>query len=122
MTKTGFEAPHAGLALATSLAAFVNASLLYRGLRREGVYRPGPGWGGLILKVALASSVMAIAIADLAGPLDPWLAAAGVTRASWLFGCVLAGAAAYFATLALLGVRPADFRAGLRGKSGGPSV
>jgi len=35
---------------------------------------------------------------------------------------VLAGAAAYFVTLALLGVRPADFRSGLRGKSGGPSV
>ena len=28
---------HVGLALATSLAAFVNAGLLYRGLRREGV-------------------------------------------------------------------------------------
>ena len=122
MTQTGFEAPHTGLALATSLAAFVNAGLLYRGLRREGVYLPGPGWGGLILKVVFASSVMAIGIAYLAGPLDPWLAATGVTRVSWLLGCVLAGAAAYFATLALLGVRPADFRSGLRGKSSGPSV
>ncbi|MCZ6499851.1 MAG: polysaccharide biosynthesis C-terminal domain-containing protein, partial [Gammaproteobacteria bacterium] len=116
------EAPHTGLALATSLAAFVNASLLYRGLRREGVYRPGPGWGALIIKVILASSVMAVGIFYIAGPLDPWLVAAGATRALRLFACVLAGAVAYFATLALLGVRPADFRSGLRGKSGGPSV
>jgi len=40
---------HAGLALATSLAAFVNAGLLFMGLYRQGVYRPQlivPSWAG----------------------------------------------------------------------------
>jgi len=74
------------------------------------------------VKVLFASVVMAMGIAYLAGPLDPWLAATGVKRALWLFGCVVAGAVAYFSVLAVLGIRPADFRSGLRGKSGGPSV
>ncbi len=35
----GFEGPHAGLALASSVAAYLNAMLLYRGLRkRAGVF------------------------------------------------------------------------------------
>jgi len=41
---SGLAAPHAGLALSTSLAAFVNAWLLYRGLRRSQVYQPAAGW------------------------------------------------------------------------------
>jgi len=37
---------HAGLALATALSAWMNASLLLlRGLYREGVFRPLSGWG-----------------------------------------------------------------------------
>ena len=39
---------HAGLALATSLAAFINAGLLYRGLRLGGHHRPRPGWGAFV--------------------------------------------------------------------------
>ncbi|BCX81489.1 putative peptidoglycan lipid II flippase [Methylomarinovum caldicuralii] len=50
---------HAGLALATSLAACVNGGLLLRRLRRLGVYRPGPGWWGLLLRVVVANGVMA---------------------------------------------------------------
>ena len=42
---------HAGLALATSLGACGNAGLLYWGLRRRGVYRPGAGWSGFLLKL-----------------------------------------------------------------------
>jgi len=33
-----------GLALATSLAAFLNAGLLMQGLRADGVFRFQPGW------------------------------------------------------------------------------
>ncbi|HBO12832.1 MAG TPA: murein biosynthesis integral membrane protein MurJ, partial [Halieaceae bacterium] len=37
---------HVGLALATSVAAYLNAGLLWRGLRREGIYRFDPAWRG----------------------------------------------------------------------------
>ena len=48
MVRYGYRAPHAGLALATTLSAFLNAGLLYRGLRRSQVYRPGGDWGALV--------------------------------------------------------------------------
>src|SRR5678809_615049 len=35
---------HAGLALAIGLGACLNAALLYRGLRKSGIYTPQPGW------------------------------------------------------------------------------
>ena len=53
-----FPLAHAGLALATSLSATLNAFLLYRGLRREGVSQPEAGWPLLIRRGVLASAVM----------------------------------------------------------------
>ena len=50
----GWEAPHAGLALSTSLGSFINSGLLYRGLRRSGVLLPAPGWGRFLARVAVA--------------------------------------------------------------------
>ncbi|MES1944131.1 integral membrane protein MviN [Salinisphaera sp. PC39] len=99
-------APHAGLALATSLGAFVNAGLLYRRLRRDGVYRPTPGWVRLAAQVALASAAMAAMLAYAAGPLADWLAWDAARRAATLGGLVAGGAAVYFGVLFAAGVRP----------------
>ncbi|MDH4015570.1 MAG: murein biosynthesis integral membrane protein MurJ, partial [Chromatiales bacterium] len=68
MIESGFSAPHAGLALATALAAALNAILLYRGLRKAGVYRPGDGWSWLVVRVGVASAAMALVLWQLAGP------------------------------------------------------
>ena len=51
---------HAGLALATSLAAFVNAGLLMRALLKSGVYQPEKGWLLFAGKVLLANCVAGI--------------------------------------------------------------
>ena len=40
-----FKGPHTGLALASSVAAYINAGLLFRALLRQGTYRPEAGWG-----------------------------------------------------------------------------
>ncbi len=53
-----FPLAHAGLALATSLGAFLNASLLLFALLKSGVYQPSPGWRIFILRIILASSAM----------------------------------------------------------------
>ncbi len=37
-----FKGPHTGLALASSVAAYINAGMLYRGLRKQGAYRRNP--------------------------------------------------------------------------------
>ena len=49
---------HTGLALATSVAAFVNAGLLYAGLKRRGVYQSQTAWLALVVKVVVASILM----------------------------------------------------------------
>jgi putative peptidoglycan lipid II flippase len=101
---------HAGLALATSLAALLNAGLLYRGLRRAGVHRPRPGWGAFAGQVAGAATLMAVVVVVLAPPAPEWTAAGLAERATRLVGLVGAGAGAYALGLALLGMRPRSLR------------
>src|SRR5699024_11194912 len=106
----GWAAPHVGLALGTSLGAFVNAGLLYRYLRRDDAYRPAPGWArlsGCVLAASVAmSALLLFGMADL--PL--WLARNAGQRVFWLLLWIGAAVLVYFAVLALLGVRPRHFR------------
>ncbi len=104
--QLGWVAPHAGLALATSMGAFVNAGLLYRRLRRDGVYRPLAGWGRLGLQVTMASIAMATVLLWLSGDLANWFAMDLWARIILLVEVILAGGATYFAVLFLCGVRP----------------
>ncbi|MCP5328349.1 MAG: murein biosynthesis integral membrane protein MurJ [Steroidobacteraceae bacterium] len=107
----GFPVPHVLLATSTCVSAAVNALLLWRGLRREGVYRPGPGWGLLLLRVGLASLVMAGALIWSAGEVGVWLEARPVERVGRLAVSIVLAAATYFAMLWLAGLRPAHLRA-----------
>ncbi len=100
---------HAGLTLATSLGAGVNAGALYWFLRRSGHYRPAPGWWRFLGKVGVALVVLAGVLAWLTAPAPVWFAAGLFERAARLAGLVVAGAAVYFATLFALGFRVADF-------------
>src|SRR5690606_33716575 len=59
LTQLGFDAVHAGLAAATSIAAILNAGLLLRGLLGARVFRPRPGWSVLLARVAVAVAAMA---------------------------------------------------------------
>ncbi len=63
MVMLGIPGPHAGLALATSLAAWLNASLLYRTLGKQQVFTPQAGWPRLLLQLALAGTVLTAAAA-----------------------------------------------------------
>jgi putative peptidoglycan lipid II flippase len=101
---------HAGLALSISVAAMVNAALLYRGLRRHAVYAPQPGWGKFLLKLLLAMIAMGGFLFFAVGDESRWLQLGLVTRLWQVGGLVLGGGAIYFATLFALGFRPADFR------------
>lgn len=93
---------HAGLAAATSLAAYLNALLLLRGLRRSGVYRPQPGWGRFLGRVATATAVMTLLLWLGSGTLDTWLARSATERGLHLLVWVLAGLAGYGAMLRAL--------------------
>jgi len=110
LTRIDYEATHAGLALAISIAALVNALLLYRGLRRDGVIARAAAWLKLLPKIVVASSLMTLSIVQIQGTLDWWLGASILSRSGWLALCIGAGAVSYFVALLLMGVRPAQFR------------
>ena len=100
---------HAGLALASSLAAWLNAALLLRSLRSGGIYRPEPGWTRFLGQVGVAAVALALVLTWLHGPDGDWLADGGIRRVAMLAGLVAAGAFTWFAVLAASGVRPRDF-------------
>jgi putative peptidoglycan lipid II flippase len=100
---------HAGLALAIGLGACLNAALLYRGLRRGGIYTPQPGWDVFVLKVLAANFFMAVVLFSTMGEPSWWFAASWQKKLPALIGLVVLGAAAYGAALALFGFRPRDF-------------
>ena len=100
---------HAGLALAIGLGACLNAALLYRGLRANGVYTPQPGWVVFLLKVAAAVGFMAVVLFSSMGEASWWLHAGWQKKLPAVLGLVALGAAAYGATLALFGFRLRDF-------------
>ncbi len=97
---------HTGLALATSLAAFLNAWLLYRGLRRDGVYQLQQGWGWVMLRVLLGSGLMALLLWFGVDDILVWEMWPWWQRMLQLVMWVAAGGALYFAVLWVMGVRP----------------
>ena len=110
MVGYGVAGPHAGLAAATSLAAILNAALLYRGLIKGKILRHSKGWPLLLLRVGLANVVMLAVIYQLNRPLEWWIAASMTTRIGWLSVTVVASGVAYFAALLLTGTRLSQFR------------
>jgi putative peptidoglycan lipid II flippase len=99
---------HTGLAIAISIAAYVNAGLLFLRLRREGAYRPQPGWGLLIARAGAASLAMGVMLYFGAGDLDGWLTAPAFERVGRLSIWVAAGIVGYLVVILMLGVRPSQ--------------
>ena len=105
-----FPLQHAGLALATTLSAFLNAGLLFRGLKRAKVYRPGAGWSVFFVRLLLANLAMAGTLIWLVADLEQWLAWSLVDRVLQTALLVLAGVVVYGLSLLVSGVRPRHFK------------
>ncbi len=101
-----WPAPHAGLALAGSLGAFINASLLYRQLRLSGAYTPGAGWVLLLGRVGAGCIVMGLLLHVGAVDTLTWMSRTAVQRVGWLSFWLVIGVVVYFLVLTVLGVRP----------------
>jgi putative peptidoglycan lipid II flippase len=104
----GFPAPHVLLATSTSLAAAINTVLLWRGLKRDGIYRPEPGWPRLLAQIVAANGVMAAVLWWISGDLQAWAIARPLERVLRCGLCILAGAMVYFASLFTFGTRYRD--------------
>ncbi|MAN52696.1 MAG: murein biosynthesis integral membrane protein MurJ [Marinimicrobium sp.] len=105
-----FNIGHVGLALATAVSAYLNAYLLFRGLRRLGVYRQEPGWARRLLSFGGANAAM---VAALVGGLSVWT---GWQEWFWwqrgwrlAVLCIL-GLAVYGASLRIMGIKFSEFR------------
>ncbi|MBK9132332.1 MAG: murein biosynthesis integral membrane protein MurJ [Gammaproteobacteria bacterium] len=105
MVVWNIPAPHAGLALATTLAAFLNAGLLFSRLHRKQWYRPAPGWRRLILQVAAAVSVMTLSLVLISGDDSTWAGQGWHDRVFRLALCTSTGLVVYVLGLWVLGLR-----------------
>ncbi len=110
LVLSDYEAPHIGLALATSLSAYINAMLLYNGLRNIGVFQPQDGWLAWIFRIVIACTAMAAVVI--------WLNPGAVQWSQWqlnerllnLAMIIFAGLFAYLTLLWLQGLRPAQLK------------
>ncbi|RDH82580.1 MAG: murein biosynthesis integral membrane protein MurJ [endosymbiont of Galathealinum brachiosum] len=105
MVMTEFEGPHTGLALATSGSAYMNAFMLYRGLKRQGIYKHKNGWGKLLIQALIANTLMAAFLIQLTPSIDNWLAWPLIERIPYLLGFVTIAATIYITSLFICGFR-----------------
>ena len=96
---------HMGLALATSLAAFLNAGLLLMGLRADGVFQFQPGWGVFSLRIILANGVLGYFLLTLAGDWQAWTEWDMLTKVTQLTILVVGGVILYSGMLFGSGLR-----------------
>jgi len=104
MVLLGIPAPHAGLAFATSLAAWVNAGLLLRTLKRRQIYHPVAGWPRLFLQLGLAAAALAALLLWAVPAIAAWLQWSASLRVAQLALWVVAGAGIYLFALRVSGV------------------
>lgn len=100
-----FWLDHAGLALATSLSAFLNAGLLWLGLRKSGVFVWQTGWLKYLLQLILSTGVLLAVLLMLNPSLEQWIAGDWLQRALWMGSLVATGGMGYLLTLVLTGLR-----------------
>ena len=97
---------HTGLALAISIAAWVNASLLFIVLWYKGVYQSQAGWLAFAFRVAFAIVVMTICLMYMQKSPEVWYAMSFAQRVWQLLLLVAAGGVSYLAALIIAGLRP----------------
>ena len=105
-----WQVGHVGLALATSAAAFLNAALLFRGLRHSAVYRPQPGWMKFATVLLMANLGMLVGLSWITSVITDWLAWEWWLRTCWIGVVCGFGAACYGLMLWLGGFRLNDLK------------
>ncbi|MDA1132638.1 MAG: murein biosynthesis integral membrane protein MurJ [Proteobacteria bacterium] len=88
---------HAGLALATAIAAWANAALLYVFLRRRGFFVPDAALRRALPRVAIATAGLGAALWFATDRMSPWFAGSEPVRAAALTALVVGGIVLYAA-------------------------
>ena len=95
----------ASICAATACAGILNALLLWRSLRRRGLYQAEPGWWRWLARIAVGLLAMAAAVLAVRGWVGDWTALTVPWRWTWLLAAVAAGAAAYGLVMLATGLR-----------------
>ena len=105
-----FEMGHVGLALATSVSAWINAGLLYLGLRRGGISLTGVFEAKFVARLVVAVSMMGIAVSMMSPAVSLWLTADLSWRVGQMTLLVFVGMASFAMVLAVLGFKLNEVR------------
>jgi putative peptidoglycan lipid II flippase len=112
LLQLAFAGPHAGLALASSMAAYLNAWLLYRGLIKRKVYVPERAWPRLWIAVILACTTMGALLLFMTRDTDSWLQATALLRVKNLSLTIVFGVIIYVFTCLVGGIKKHDLSRG----------
>lgn len=104
------ELGHMGLALATSVAAFLNAGLLFWGLWRTGIFRALADWKSFYIRLIVATLAMALVLLMAMEHWSAWADWDWLGRSLRLTAICLVGMSVYGGLLLLLGMRPRHLR------------
>ncbi len=108
LLSQGFAGPHAGLALASSVAAYLNALLLYLGLRKRNVYLPTKGWVRLWIAVVFACVAMGALLLFMTHDTLAWLQADAFLRIKNLGLTIALGVIVYVFVGMIAGLKKHD--------------
>ena len=100
-----FEMGHVGLALATSVAAWLNATLLYRGLYRAGILVLDASAKQWLIKIMVSATGMSLLLLQITPDIMMWTEWRWWERGVTIVMLCLAGLAAFLASLWMLGGR-----------------
>ena len=110
MVLYNYEAPHVGLALATSASAYMNAALLFFALKREKIYQPQKGWSVFTLQLILGNSLLAGFIVFWTPVLAIWSDWSLQQRIFNLSVIILLAGFIYLLSMLITGLRPAQLK------------
>ncbi|CAC9440734.1 Proposed peptidoglycan lipid II flippase MurJ [uncultured Gammaproteobacteria bacterium] len=96
---------HMGLAIATSLSAVINASLLYYHLKQRNIFTFSQDFLKIFFKVLLATLIMVIFILNFNQDIDYYLNADAWHRMLTIASIISASIVIYFTSLRLLGIK-----------------
>ncbi len=102
---------HVGLAFTTAMAAYVNAWLLYRGLRKSEVYSPASNWPALWLRYGAANLALVAVLTGFLLLWNIWPEWSALERILRLMVICVVGFFVYLLMLFAVGVRLRDFKA-----------
>ena len=102
---------HMGIALASSVASYLNLWLLWRGLGRDGVYQREPGWAAHLLRLAVACGGLLVVLVVGLTLWPDWNNVTTLTRVIHLAVLIAMAGVVYLGALFAAGFRLRDLRA-----------